>query len=89
METEEENKIAKEWNDHCKRNADLWMEEIAQAHRLAKMFVQQPASDCLHVGEVSKDFTAKVEFFLPQGWVVMNTDKERGWNNYLQLTIKK
>lgn len=79
--------IAQEWQDHRKRNADLYVEEIAQAQRVAKMFTDTTDVYQLHVGEVSESFADKVQFFLPEGWTVRNTDPVRGWNNHLLLTI--
>lgn len=80
--------IAKEWEEHAKRQADMWMEEIAQAERVAKvLYIQSKGGggDQAHVGEVSDVFADKVNFFLPEGYKVENTDEARGWNNYLRL----
>ena len=88
----EHKKIDREWARWCHKNAGLYMEEIAQAHRMAEIIglrVKNGKTLSFHVGETSHHFIDKVKYFLPGDFIVENTDEKRGWNNYLVVSIVK
>lgn len=88
-----EQEIKAEWEFWCKQNAELAWQEIAQARKVADFIANEykqfkrPEFD-VHVGEVSEAFIHKVAYFCPPLWVLKYTDEERGWNNYIRVTVK-
>jgi len=87
-----EQEIKAEWEFWCRQNAELQMQEIAQARKVADYLSAQYSKEKktfdAHVGNVSEAFIHKVAYFLPPAWVLEYSDEARSWNTYIKVTVK-